>query len=105
MAVVDFTNPAACDWYSSHLKRLMDMGVDNFKTDFAERIPVKGVKYHDNSSPERMHNYYALLYNRIVYNTLSEKVGPAQGLLFVPQHCIGRTEVPSPLGRRLRKYL
>ncbi|KAJ5670094.1 Alpha-xylosidase [Penicillium maclennaniae] len=66
MAVVDFTNPAACGWYSSHLKRLMEMGVDSFKTDFAERIPVKGIKYHDNSSPARMHNYYALLYNRIL---------------------------------------
>lgn len=94
MAVVDFTNPAACDWYSSHLKRLMEMGVDSFKTDFAERIPVKGIKYHDNSSPERMHNYYALLYNRVVYDTLSAHVGPTQGLLFARSSAPGGQKYP-----------
>lgn len=38
--IVDFTNPAACDWYAGHLKRLVGMGVDCFKTDFGERIPT-----------------------------------------------------------------
>ncbi|WP_275044326.1 TIM-barrel domain-containing protein, partial [Cronobacter sakazakii] len=28
--IVDFTNPAACDWYAGHLKRLVGMGVDCF---------------------------------------------------------------------------
>jgi alpha-glucosidase (family GH31 glycosyl hydrolase) len=63
MAVVDFTNPAASKWYNSHLERLAEMGVDSFKTDFAERIPVKGVQYYNGADPERMHNYYALLYS------------------------------------------
>ena len=66
MACVDFTNPAARQWYSSHLKRLMDMGIDSFKTDFAERIPFHPhqVKYHDGSDTVRMHNFYAYLYNK-----------------------------------------
>lgn len=73
MAVVDFTNPAATEWYSSHLKRLMDMGIDSFKTDFGERIPFnpKRVKYHDGSDSVRMHNFYAYLYNKVVYETMS----------------------------------
>lgn len=58
------------------------MGVDSFKPDFAERIPVKGIQCHDHSSPERMHNYYALLYNRMVSEALVNRVGHAQGLLF-----------------------
>ncbi|KAJ6017040.1 Aldolase-type TIM barrel [Penicillium sp. IBT 35674x] len=94
MAVVDFTNPAACRWYSSQLERLMEMGVDSFKTDFAERIPSKGVKYHDNSDPERMHNYYALLYNRIVYETLEAGVGHNQGLLFARSTAPGGQKYP-----------
>lgn len=69
MALVDFTNPAAKQWYISKLHGLMDIGVDAFKTDFGERIPYNSrkVKYFDNSEPERMHNYYALLYNQAVY--------------------------------------
>ncbi|KAL5358418.1 glycosyl hydrolases family 31-domain-containing protein [Aspergillus floccosus] len=82
MAVVDFTNPEACAWYSAHLRRLMDMGVDTFKTDFAERIPYRNVQYHDGSDPTRMHNYYALLYNRIVYETMIARYGESQSLLF-----------------------
>lgn len=31
LAVVDFTNPAACEWYVSKLETLLDMGVDAFK--------------------------------------------------------------------------
>ena len=94
MAVVDFTNPAACSWYSSHLERLVDMGVDSLKTDFGERIPVKGIKYHDNSDPEKMHNYYALLYNRVVYETLEKQVGHNQGLLFARSTAPGGQAYP-----------
>ncbi|RVX72105.1 Alpha-xylosidase [Exophiala mesophila] len=72
MAVVDFTNPAACEWYAGHMKRLMDLGVDSFKTDFGERIPFnpKKVKYHDGSDPVRMHNFYAYLYNKTVFEAM-----------------------------------
>lgn len=74
MAVVDFTNPDACKWYASQLRRLMDLGVDSFKTDFGERIPYdpKKVKYHDGSDPIRMHNFYTYLYNELVYKTMQE---------------------------------
>lgn len=73
MAVVDFTNLAAVEWYSSHLRRLMDMGIDSFKTDFGERIPFnpEKVKYHDGSDSVRMHNFYAYLYNKTVYEAMS----------------------------------
>ena len=50
MALVDFTNPKACKWYQDKLERLIDMGVDCFKTDFGERIPVTGVMYYDGST-------------------------------------------------------
>lgn len=45
MGLVDFTNPAACEWYASKLSKLIDMGVDSFKTDFGERIPTDVVAY------------------------------------------------------------
>src|SRR4029079_799127 len=67
MALIDFTNPAAADWYVAQLERLMGQGVDSFKTDFGERIPGDGVVWHDGSDPQRMHNYYPQLYNEIVF--------------------------------------
>lgn len=72
MAIVDFTNPDACSWFASHLRRLMDLGIDSFKTDFGERIPFEKVKYHDGSDPARMHNFYTYLYNKCVYETMTD---------------------------------
>ncbi len=40
LAIYDFTNPDACKWYADKLKGLVAMGVDCFKTDFGERIPL-----------------------------------------------------------------
>jgi alpha-D-xyloside xylohydrolase len=94
MAVVDFTNPAACSWYTDHLKRLMDLGIDTFKTDFAERIPFKNIKYHDGSDPARMHNYYALLYNKIVYETMTSISGKSNSLLFARSTSVGGQKYP-----------
>src|SRR5699024_3952854 len=45
MGIVDFTNPDACKWYTDHLRRLVDMGVDSFKTDFGECVPTEDVVY------------------------------------------------------------
>ena len=75
MAIVDFTNPEAKAWYQGHLRRLMAMGVDCFKTDFGERIPDTGVTYHDGADPVEMHNLYPLLYNEAVFDVLQEVKG------------------------------
>jgi alpha-D-xyloside xylohydrolase len=75
MAIVDFTNPEAKAWYQGHLRRLMAMGVDCFKTDFGERIPSEGVCYHDGSDPVEMHNLYPLQYNQAVFEVLQEVKG------------------------------
>jgi alpha-D-xyloside xylohydrolase len=69
MALVDFTNPAAVEWFQGKLAALIGQGVDAFKTDFGERIPTD-VVYHDGSDPHRMHNYYTQLYNRAVVEVL-----------------------------------
>jgi alpha-D-xyloside xylohydrolase len=75
MGLVDFTNPAAREWYASKLDTLLEQGVDCFKSDFGERIPVQGVTWFDGSDPERMHNYYAFLYNQTVFEALRKRRG------------------------------
>jgi alpha-D-xyloside xylohydrolase len=81
MGIVDFTNPAACEWYAGHLRRLLDMGVDCFKTDFGERIPTN-VVWHDGADPVGMHNLYSVLYNECVFNVLEEARGKGEAVLF-----------------------
>jgi alpha-D-xyloside xylohydrolase len=82
MAIVDFTNPAAAEWFGGHIGRLLDMGVDAIKTDFGERIPVEDVVYHDGSDPVKMHNFYPILYNECVFRTIEAKRGRGEAVLF-----------------------
>lgn len=93
MAIVDFTNPAACKWYADKLAGLVDMGVDCFKTDFGERIPTD-VVYHDGSDPQKMHNYYTQLYNKCVYDLLVEKKGAEEAVLFARSATVGGQKFP-----------
>lgn len=93
MALVDFTNPAACEWYASYLRELVDMGVDSFKTDFGERIPTD-VVYSDGSDPMKMHNYYTQLYNKVVFEVLEEKLGKNEAALFARSATAGGQKFP-----------
>ncbi len=93
MALVDFTNPAACKWFQDKLEVLLDMGVDCFKTDFGERIPTNCV-YYDGSDPEKMHNYYTYLYNKTVYELLERKRGKGEAVLFARSATVGGQKFP-----------
>ncbi len=93
MALVDFTNPEACKWYQDKLEALLDMGVDCFKTDFGERIPVNCV-YHDGSDPDKMHNFYTYLYNKTVYDLLERKRGKGEAVLFARSATVGGQKFP-----------
>ncbi|MDN3495657.1 alpha-xylosidase [Planococcus sp. APC 4015] len=93
MGLVDFTNPDATAWYQSHLRRLMAQGVDCFKTDFGERIPLE-VDYFDGSDPSRMHNLYTQLYNKAVHDVLVEGRGEGEAVLFARSATAGGQSMP-----------
>ncbi|MEP6481640.1 MAG: alpha-xylosidase [Rhodoglobus sp.] len=93
MALVDFTNPDATAWYQGKLRHLLDQGVDAFKTDFGERIPLD-VEYFDGSSPDRMHNWYTQLYNRAVFDVLEEARGAGDAVLFARSATVGGQSMP-----------
>jgi alpha-D-xyloside xylohydrolase len=93
MAIVDFTNPGARQWFCDRLSPLLEMGADCFKTDFGERIPTD-VVYHDGADPLRMHNYYAYLYNQTVFNLLREKRGEGEAVLFARSATAGSQRFP-----------
>ena len=79
-------------------RALLSAGVDCFKTDFGERIPID-VVYHDGSDPVRMHNYYPYLYNKAVFEVLGGNEGQGGGGGVCPLRHGGRPEVSGALGR------
>ena len=93
MGLVDFTNPDATAWYQAALRKLLDMGVDTFKTDFGERIPTD-VVYADGSDPIRMHNYYTYLYNKSVFELLEKVNGRNNALVFARSATVGGQKFP-----------
>ena len=93
MAIVDFTNPEAVKWYQRGLEKLLDMGVDCFKTDFGERIPTE-VVWHNGADPMKMHNFYPYLYNQAVFELLERKRGKGEAVLFARSATAGGQKVP-----------
>lgn len=93
LAWVDFTNPAATAWWKDKLRVLLRQGVDSFKTDFGERVPLD-IAWHDNSDPERMHNYYTELYNRAAYEVIAEERGVEEAIVFARSATAGGQKYP-----------
>ncbi|WP_320128561.1 alpha-xylosidase [uncultured Sphaerochaeta sp.] len=93
MGLVDFTNQKAVAWFQSKLQKLLDMGVDTFKTDFGERIPTD-VMYHDQSDPVKMHNFYTYLYNKAVFELVEKNRGVHEALVFARSATVGGQKFP-----------
>lgn len=68
----DFTNPEAVDWWKQHIRRLAEMGVNGFKTDFGEQVPEDAL-FFDGRTGRELHNLYPYLYNRATYQALRER--------------------------------
>lgn len=91
---IDFTNPAAVKWYQDKLKKLLDMGVDCFKTDFGERIPIDDAVYYDGSDPKREHNFYTYQYNKATFDAIAEKRGVDDAVVFARSATVGSQQFP-----------
>ncbi|MBC7888228.1 MAG: alpha-xylosidase [Ferruginibacter sp.] len=64
-AVLDFSNPAAVQWYQNQLDTLLRMGVSAIKVDFGEAAPAYGL-YHSGKTGFYEHNLYPIRYNKAV---------------------------------------
>lgn len=90
--IVDFTDPAAVEWWQDRHRDLLAMGVDTFKTDYGEYVPEDAV-FANGQSGRTMHNAYPYLYNRAVYEVVREERG-ADGLVWARSAWTGSQRFP-----------
>jgi alpha-D-xyloside xylohydrolase len=74
VAMLDVTHPQAVAWFQDLLREPLRIGVDVYKTDFGEGIPIDVVA-HSGIDGEHLHNLYALLYNDLVAQVTEEETG------------------------------
>ncbi len=90
--LVDFTNPAAVRWHQQKHEALLDLGVAVFKTDFGEQVPEDAVSPCSGMDGKELHNLYAVLYNRAVFETTEQRRG--RGLVWARAAGIGSQQYP-----------
>lgn len=93
MGLVDFTNPAAREWFKDKVKALLNQGVDAIKTDFGERIP-RDVVWYGGSPKLSMHNWYTQLYNQAVFEAIEETYGKGNACLYARSATVGGQQQP-----------
>ena len=75
--LLDFTHPAAAQFWADSHDKLFDDGVDVIKTDFGEQVE-DDMAAHNGDSGRRLHNVYPLLYNQCVFDA-TQRYNDAQG--------------------------
>jgi alpha-D-xyloside xylohydrolase len=68
---IDLTNPEAAAWWQDNIRRLAEMGVSGFNTDFGEQVPEDAV-FHDGRTGREMHNVYPRFYNELTYEAMKQ---------------------------------
>ena len=79
-SIIDFTNPEAFAFWRDEHRALFEAGVDVIKSDFGEQVPDDCVA-HNGDTGRRLHNVYALLYNRCEYEA-TERYGGAPAMVW-----------------------
>lgn len=69
---VDFTNPAAVDWWRERIEEMIiELGADGFMQDFGEHIALD-MHFHDGSTGFTMHNQYPTLFHQTTRQIIDE---------------------------------
>ena len=79
--IVDFTHPDAYDFWRDAHQDLFNLGVDMIKADFGEQVEDDNMLGSNGESGLALHNVYAHLYNRCVYEA-AERYSKSGAFLF-----------------------
>ena len=87
---IDFTNPAAVEWYQGLLANLLKMGVAAIKTDFGETVDLSAT--YARMDTALVHNLYSLLYQKAAFE-ITEKTN-GEGLIWARSGWVGNHRYP-----------
>ncbi len=79
--IVDFTHPDAYAFWRDAHAPLFAAGVDMIKADFGEQIEDDNMQAHNGESGRALHNVYAHLYNRCVFEA-AQRYAPSGPFIF-----------------------
>ena len=71
--LVDLTNPDAVRWTAGFLHDAIDWGALGWMADFAEWMPVEGVRLHSGADPALVHNLYPVLWAQLNDEVVRER--------------------------------
>jgi len=94
--IVDFTHPEAYAFWRDQHQGLFEAGVDMIKADFGEQVGADMVAANGERG-HALHNVYALLYNRCVYEAAA-RYAPGGPFLFSRAAWSGSQRYPSQWG-------
>lgn len=71
-AMVDFTNPAAYEWYKDLIKEnMIGLGMGGWMADFGEYLPVDAVLF-SGENPEKLHNRWPAIWAKMNREAIEE---------------------------------
>jgi alpha-D-xyloside xylohydrolase len=94
--LLDFTHPDAYAFWRDAHKPLFDLGIDMIKPDFGEQVEDDCVA-SNGAHGRQLHNVYALLYNRCVYEA-AQRYSKTEPFLFTRATWAGGQRYPSQWG-------
>jgi alpha-glucosidase (family GH31 glycosyl hydrolase) len=69
-AMIDFTDPAAVEWWQGRIRKALKLGARGFMQDFGEQV-MEDMHFADGSTGEKMHNRYPILAHRATRRELN----------------------------------
>ena len=83
-AVVDFTNPAACDWFADRIigREMLDFGLSGWMADFGEYLPTD-IRLFDGSDPMEAHNRWPVLWAKINADAIARRGKTDEAIFFM----------------------
>lgn len=74
VGMIDFTNPAARDWWKGKLKELLADGAAVLKPDYGDRVPEDAL-FHNGKTGRELHNMYLFWFAETCYQACGEVHG------------------------------